>query len=72
MDSLLKVAQRWGLSSFQANWARGLLDSVGSFLQLIFTFILFALADHPQRERQWPPSCPPVIQLLLMKEAQLL
>lgn len=50
VDSPLKVPQRWGLCNFKASWAQDLLESVGSFLQLIFTFSRFTLADHPQRK----------------------
>lgn len=46
-----KILQRWGLCNFKASGAQGLLDSMGSFSQLILTFSLFALAVHLQRER---------------------
>lgn len=51
MDSPPKIPQKWRLFNFKASWTQGLLDSEGSFLQLIFTLIRFVSTDHPQRER---------------------
>lgn len=39
MDSPPKIPQKWRLFNFKASWTQGLLDSEGSFLQLIFTLI---------------------------------
>lgn len=50
VDSPPKIPQRWGFCNVQASGVQGLLDSMGSFLQLSFTFSRFALADHPREQ----------------------